>query len=107
MDTLINKRYKNYDYTCRYETVPYFYDTLKDTDVYGIGSNTFKNINWLLHKVKPTDTLDALALEYYNNPTYWWIIAYYNNIQDAFLPLSQYSTIKIPTISEVKFGLER
>ena len=59
-------------------------------------------------EVKANDTLDSLALQYYNNPTYWWIIAYYNNIQDAFIKLSdRYKTIKIPSISSIEFNNER
>jgi hypothetical protein len=49
-----------------------------------------------------------LALTYYNNPTYWWIIAYFNNITDPFIELiSKYATIKIPNISNIKFENER
>lgn len=108
MDNLINKRYKSYDYTCRYATVPYFYDTFYKKDIYGIGTNVYKTAKWLSHRVDSADTLDSLALKYYNNPAYWWIIAYFNDIQDAFMPLSKtYSTIKIPAISEIGFGLER
>ena len=105
MDTLKNKVYTSYDYLSRYTSVPNYYDTLADRDVTGIGSNMFKVANPLSHKVKPTDTLDSLALRYYNNPTYWWIIAYYNDIQDCFIKLSDYySVLQIPNISEIQFG---
>ena len=49
-----------------------------------------KNITWVAHQVISTDTLDKLALTYYNNPTYWWVIAYFNDIQDAFIHLKDY-----------------
>lgn len=55
--------------------------------------------------MKPTDTLDSLALNYYNNPTYWWAIAYFNDIQDAFIKLSdRFEIIKIPAINGLIFG---
>ena len=54
------------------------------------------------------DNLDYLALKYYNNPTYWWIIAYFNRINDPFIRLAaKYTVIKIPSISSIKFQNER
>lgn len=108
MDVLKNKQYEDYDYTSRYTTVPYFYNTLDNKYIYGIGTNMFKNTTYTLHKVKDTDTLDSLALKYYNNPTYYWVIAYFNDIQDAFIKLSEeFTSIKIPAISSIGFGNER
>lgn len=105
MDTLKNKKYLPYDYLCRYSSTPSFYDTLNDREIMGIGSNMQKLNNVYTHKVKKNDTLDSLALHYYNNPTYWWIIAYYNDIQDAFVNLSEhYSVLQIPNISSISFG---
>lgn len=108
MDVLKNKSYGKFDYTSRYASVPYYYHTLDDKYIYGIGSNLNKNTYYTLHNVKDTDTLDYLALKYYNNPTFFWVIAYFNDIQDAFIKLSDhYKTIKIPHISSIKFGSER
>lgn len=104
MERLTNKNYATYDYTCRYTGVPYYYDTATGKEVYGIGEQLSKNTAWVAHKVKPEDTLDSLALTYYNNPTYWWIIAYFNAIADPFIKLSgKFSTIKIPSISSIEF----
>jgi hypothetical protein len=64
-----------------------------------------KNAPWVAHKVVQDDTLDKLALNYYNNPSYWWIIAYFNDIQDAFINLKDYfDIIKIPALNSVEFG---
>lgn len=105
MDTLKNKVYTSYDYLTRYTYMPTYYDTLSDREVTGIGSNMIKLDNVYTHKVKPTDTLDSLALKYYNNPTLWWIIAYYNDIQDAFVRLiDKYSVLQIPNLSNIQFG---
>ena len=71
MDTLKDKQYGVFDYTCRYAGVPYYFDTLERREIFGIGSNMFKNSAWLAHKVTQEDTLDNLALTYYNNPTLW------------------------------------
>jgi hypothetical protein len=105
MDTLKNKNYESFDYLSRYTNVPYYYDTLTGREVYGIGTNLKTNAEFVTHKVKSNDTLDSLALKYYNNPTFWWVIAYYNNIQDPFKPLrKKYETLRIPSISSIEFG---
>lgn len=108
MDVLRNKRVESFDYPCRYTGVPYYYNSNDDKDIYGIGSNVDKSTAWVAHKVLPEDTLDSLALKYYSNPTYWWVIAYFNDIQDALVKLSEYySMLKIPNISSITFGVER
>lgn len=108
MDTLVNKQYAHYDYTSRYTDVPFYYDTLTDKEIYGIGSQMRKDLPWVAHEVKETDTLDYLALKYYANPTLWWIIAYFNDIQDAFSKLSdEFKIVKIPSISSIEFNAER
>ena len=107
MDTLKNKRLRNSGYLSRYNSVPYYYDTLSERDVYGLGGTINKNIPFVSHKVNPTDTLDTLALKYYNNPTYWWIIAYFNDIPDAMMKLfPRYKVLQIPNISAVSFVKE-
>ena len=105
MDTLKNKTYNSFDYISRYTNVPYYYDTISDREIYGIGTNLKTNADFVTHKVRSNDTLNSLALKYYNNPTFWWVIAYYNNIQDAFKPLrDKYAILKIPSIAGIEFG---
>ena len=105
MDTLKNKIYADFDYLSRYTNTPYYYDTLCGKDIYGIGTNMKTNIEYVSHKIKSNDTLHSLALKYYNNPTFWWVIAYFNNIQDPFKPLrDKFEIIKIPSITGVEFG---
>lgn len=108
MDVLKDKQYEAYEYTCRYRTVPYYYHTVDKKYIYGIGSNVNKNITYVAHKVTKQDTLDSLALKYYGNPTLYWVIAYFNDIQDCFINLADtYEIIKIPNISSIQFGKER
>lgn len=108
MDTLKNKTFGTFDYTSRYTGVPYYYDTLRDRETQGLCSNMSKTTSWVGHKVSQEDTLDSLALKYYNNPTYWWVIAFFNDIQDPFIKLSEkYKTIKIPSINSIEFKNER
>ena len=105
MDTLKNKIYAKFDYISRYSNIPYYYDTLKDKQIFGIGTNLKTNTEFVTHKVVNRDTLNSLALKYYNNPTFWWVIAYFNDIQDSLKPLKdKYEVIKIPSISSIEFG---
>lgn len=108
MDILKNKQYISYDYTSRYQYTPIYYNTEDKEWLTGLGANVFKNTNWVAHKVTQEDTLDNLALKYYGNPTYWWVIAYYNDIQDSFVYLyNDFDIIKIPNIAGLEFGNER
>ena len=104
MDVLKDKTFKDYDYTCRYSPVPYYYHTVDEKYTYGIGIQIDKNLSYVAHKVKDTDTLDYLSLKYYNNPTYFWVIASFNDIFDVYEPLiNKYEIIKIPNVSGITF----
>ena len=108
MDVLKSKNYFQADYICRYSSIPYYYHTLDNKYIYGIGSNLSKDTPYIIHKVQPEDTLDSLALSYYNNPTLYWILAYFNDIRDCFIKLyGNYETLKIPNYTSLKFGDER
>ena len=105
MDDLTNKSYAKFDYTSRYTGIPYYYNKRDNREIYGLSKNLIKTTSWVAHKVSQEDTLDSLALSYYNNPTYWWVIAYFNDIQDAFIKLSDnFDIIKIPSITGLVFG---
>ena len=73
--------------------------------MYGIGTNLKNTTEFTTHSLKSNDTLHNLALKYYNNPTFWWVIAYFNDIQDPFLQLiDKYTTLRIPSLASVEFG---
>ena len=103
MGILENKQYKHYDYFSRYEGVPFYYHKLDQKYVYGTTSHINKNTLYLQHEVKVNDTLDILALDYYNNPTFFWAIADFNNIQDPYKKLVVGSKLKIPILNEITF----
>jgi hypothetical protein len=108
MEKLLNKRFNNFDYPCRYTSVPYFYDSETQKEIYGIGTQLSFQTAFVSHVVQPEDTLDSLALTYYNNPTYWWVIAYFNRITDPFISLTtKFSILKIPAIASIVFKDER
>lgn len=105
MDTFKNKRFGSFNYTSRYTGIAYYYDSEAQKDVYGIVKPMQKGTSWIAHKLKQEDSLDSLALKYYNNPTFWWVIAFFNNINDPFIKLNEhFDIIRIPNISSIVFG---
>ena len=87
MSILINKRTKQYDKLSRYEGFPYYYHKLDDKHVYGTTAWLNDETPFTLHIVKKDDTIDKLALYYYNNPTLFWIICDFNRITDPYVNL--------------------
>ncbi len=103
MDVLKDKQYKTYTYLSRYANIPFYYNTLDNKYIYGTGSQLNTDIPYVLHKVKINETLDSIALDYYNNPTFFWVIADFNRIQDPYITLQKDQTLKIPSLSDVSF----
>ena len=106
MEKLINKSYKEYSYTSRYSVFPYYYHTEDDRYVSGLTSYLDDSTIYSLHVVRQGDTLDNLALKYYNNPTLYWIICSFNHIQDPYIKLYEGQTLKIPSISNIQYDIE-
>ena len=44
---------------------------------------------------KLVNRLDLVSLQYYTTPKYWWVLAYYNNIENPFI-LPYGTILKIP-----------
>lgn len=105
MDVLTNKSYKDYTYTSRYAPFPYYYHTVDNKYVYGITAYLDDTTAYKMHTIKQGDTLDGLALYYYNNPTLFWIICSFNHIRNPYKNLVAGKQIKIPSISTIKFDL--
>lgn len=103
MSILKDKQYRNYDYLSRYTSFPLYYHTLDRKYINGTTAQLSKDCSYILYEVKTSDTLDSIALDYYNNPTFFWIIADFNNIQDPYIKLEIGSKLKIPTLSDIKF----
>lgn len=103
-DILSDKRYKEYARLSRYANTPYYYNSIEDKYVSGTCRGITKNTPYKIHKVTVGDTLDSLALYYYNNPTYYWIIADFNDILNPFDALEVNSRLRIPTFSSIEFA---
>jgi len=105
MDVLTNKAYKTHSKISRYTPFPYYYHTIDNKYVYGKTAYLKDTTIYTAHTVKQGDTFDSLALDYYNNPTLYWIICSFNRIQDPFQNLKVGSVIKIPAIANIEFDL--
>ena len=103
MEEVLNKNFKQYDYICRYNSFPYYYNKEDNKYIYGTTSQLKKSISYVAHIVKNYDTLDSLSLYYYHSPLYFWVIADFNDIQDVFAELKVGTTIKIPTLNGISF----
>ena len=103
MDVLSKKSYKSYDKLSRYAPFPYYYHKIDGKYIYGTTSYLKDSTPYSLYTVQQGDTFDTLALEFYNNPTLYWIICSFNHIQDPFKKLAPGTKLKIPSISAIEF----
>lgn len=103
MDVLENKSYKQYSKLSRYAGVPYYYHTVDQKYIYGKTSYLDDTTPYTLYKVQVNDTWDRIALEFYNNPTLYWIICSFNRITDPYSKPEVGASIKIPSISTIEF----
>mgnify|MGYP003300525561 CR=1 FL=1 len=108
MDKLTQKSYKQSDRLSRYAPLPFYFHTEDNKHIYGISKWLDTNVSYITHKVLESDTLDSIALMYFGNPDYYWIIANFNRITDCFVKLSdKYDTLKIPSLTTLRFVEER
>lgn len=103
MGILKNKSYTQYDKISRYNNYPHYYHTLDNKYIYGTTSWLNSNTPYTLYTAKQGDTIDKLALYYYNNPTLFWIICDFNRITDPYVELEKDQKIKIPSLSSIEF----
>ncbi len=105
MDVLKNKSKRDFNYTSRYATFPYYYHTVDRKYVYGITKNLDTSTQYVIHEVTDTDDLDKLALKYYGRPDLFWVIADYNRIRDPYINLyKKYNFLYIPTITGIRYN---
>ena len=103
-DILKDKQTKDYPYTSRYAQFPIYYNTKDRKYMYGLTSQLRDDIPYVECKIQPGDNFDNLAEHYYGRPDYYWVIADFNRISDAFVELyGNYDTLKIPVFSSISF----
>ena len=103
MDKLINKSYKTYSSFSRYSTFPIYYNTADEKYESGTTSQLDLDTPYQSYEVQKNDTYDSIALNFYNNPIYYWIICDFNRKQDPFEKPKVGEIIKIPVFSSIEF----
>lgn len=106
MNVLTNKTVKTSKYYSRYNGFYYYYNHLDnkyqlETRPWLKQFSDTSKVN--VYTVKEKDTYDSIALEFYNNPTYYWIICDYNRILDPFTPPKAGTILYLPSLNA---GLE-
>lgn len=106
MNVLTNRAIKSSKYYSRYNGLSYYYNNLDD-------KYQLETRHWLkefidtskiqTYIVKEKDTYDTIALEFYNNPTYYWVICDYNRIINPFTPPKVGAVLYLPSLNA---GLE-
>ena len=111
MDVLKDKKTQQFNYTCRMTPRSYYYHTVDDKYIYGVGYNMSKKLPYDVYVTKQSDLdyplyklLDSLANYYYGDPTLYWVIADFNDILDVFKNLESIASVKIPKLSAIKWG---
>lgn len=94
---------KTYDYFSRYANDDTYYNVLDKKRFYGTSRCLNQDLSsYRKHTVMQNESLDSIALKYYNNPLYWWIIADVNGISDPF-SIRVGMELKVPSLSLIEF----
>ena len=106
MDVLRRKQYKQYSKLSKYQLSPIYYHTLDEKYIQGNPCNLSIDTPFIWHTIQHNDSWDGIALFYYGNPTYYWIVCDFNRIQNPFDKPVVGAKIMIPTFSDIVFNQE-
>lgn len=103
MEVLTDKSYKSYERLSRYSSFPYYYNRNDNKYIYGTTGQLDDTTPSSSYIVKQNDTYDSIALDFYNNPTYYWVICDFNRIQDPFENPAEGTLLRIPVFSSIRY----
>lgn len=103
MEALSNKFRKVYDTLSRYSQSDSYYNKLFDKYITETGSHLRTDTSYTLYQVEPGDSFDSIALKFYDNPTYYWVLLEFNRLIDSFADPIPGLFLKIPEISKIEF----
>ena len=98
MDILKDRSVKTSKYFSRYNGVPMYYNTLDKKYQLGLKSWLKQDFDYTKYTVQKGDTYDYIALKFYNNPTYYWIICDANKIIDPMIEPKKGDVLIIPSL---------
>lgn len=102
-DVLKHKSFLQYERISRYSPFPYYYDETDGKYVGGITNQLDDTTDFVYYMVQAGDTYDSIALRYYDNPLYYWVICDFNRILDCFERPKEGVLLKIPTFSQLRY----
>lgn len=103
MDVLRDKTYIKSDKYSRYTAFPIYYNISTEKYQHGTISNLSQKTAYSLYTVNQGDTWDSIALNFYGNPTYYWVVCSFNRVRDPFRRPVAGQVIAIPNISDIEF----
>lgn len=98
MDILTNKTAKTSPYYSRYNGLYYYYNKRDKKNQMATSRWLSQNNTYSTYTVQEGDTYDSIALWFYNNPTYYWIICDFNRILDPLKKPEVGDVLYIPTM---------
>lgn len=98
MNILTNKTTKTSQYFSRYNGVASYYNRLDGKYQLALKTWLKQNFDYTKYTVKEGDTFDYIALKFYNNPTYYWIICDANRIIDPMIEPEKGDILLIPSL---------
>ena len=98
MNILTNRTSKTSNYYSRYNGFDYYYNKLDKKNQMATSRWLSQNNSYQTYLVKDGDTYDSIALWFYNNPTYYWIICDFNRILNPLQNPVAGDVLYIPTL---------
>lgn len=98
MDILANKTVKTSKYFSRYNGINLYYNTHDKKYQLALKSWLKPDFEYTKYTVEDRDTWDYIALKFYNNPTYYWILCDANKIIDPMIEPKKGDVIIIPSL---------
>lgn len=98
MDILKNKTTKTGNYFSRYNGIPMYYNTWDGKYQLHLKSWLKKDFDYTKYTVGEHETYDYIALKFYSNPTYYWIICDANDIIDPMKDPQPGDVLLIPSL---------
>lgn len=100
MDILTNKSTKSTKHYSRYNGLKYYYNKLDNKYQLQLKSWLKDSDAYTTYVVKEGDTYDKIAVKFYGNPTYYWLICDFNHIVDPFIEPEEGKALHIPTLGK-------
>ena len=98
MNILTNESTKTSDYFSRYNGVAQYYNKHDKKYQLALKSWLKKDFESVPYVVEKGDTFDFIALKFYNNPTYYWLICDANDIIDTMKEPKVGDILLVPTL---------